>query len=356
MTLTFGKLRTILGFKPPVGRSQEETAANEMATVSETPKAPADADSFAQYKAIRRGETVPATVPQQSQPKEQDETEVPASKSDETAPADTGAATVQEPKAPKEPRRDKKAEDRISELMAEQAKLRRELEEARKPQVQPVAATPQPATQQEPARTTEDPRPKRRDFMESAAKQHPDETYEDLADRFDLHLAEWQQRQDVRARLSRERQQQQISLDQKALVAEYKRPDFKSKLAAADAQGKTLAAGMARFVLENYSNWDDVLYHLAENLPELHRIADLPAGQQMGELAYLAVSLAKESKPQSQPQASTPAPAAPRPIIVGRTPAPPRVLSGTEPAPPPDPSQATSREEYRRARQASRAS
>jgi hypothetical protein len=321
-----------------------------MATVTETPKAPAEADNFAEYKAIRKGGTASSTVPEQTQPEEHEAPEAPESKSDKTAPAATGPATLQEPKAEK-PRRDKTAEARIAELTANEARLRHELEEARKPQAQPVV-TAQPAPQPEAPKPADDPRPKRKDFMETVAKQYPTETYEELNDRFDLHLEDWQKRQNVKATAEREQQQQLISLNQKVLAAEAKRPDFKSKLAAADAQGRTLANGVARFALENYPNWDDVLYHLAEEPAELRRIAELPHGQQIGEIAYLAVTLAKQNLTPEPP--TTPGTVAPRPIIVGRTPAPPRVLNGTSPAPPPDPSQANSREEYRRARQASR--
>lgn len=303
-------------------------------TVQEPAKTAAEAESFAEYKALRKAETEPPAEPKPEPKKEEPPVEPPKEETP-SEPAKAGESaedTETSDKQEHKPRRDRTAEGRIAELTAarhkaeeEAADLRKQLELARAPR--PAERTAEP-TKAAPA-TEADPKPKLRDFLDK-----PDVSYEDAQEQWEEAVAGWRDR-----KRQAEQQKQEVvrTLTQRVNAARQEMPDFDSV-----AANLSLTPTMQDFAREE-ENGMKVIYHLGKNPEVYHNILGLSPVRQAAALALLGASL--------NPPASAPAKPSPP---VSRAPAPPRIVSGTESSAPRDLSEVTDFAEYKRLRKGQR--
>lgn len=316
---------------------------SDTTAVIESPlKTAADAETFAEHKAIRGGEKVPATVEPPEKPKveKQEPSEPPEKKpaGESAAASEAAKEDAQEPgkQEPEKPKRDRSAEGRISELTAarkraedEAADLRRKLAELQAPK--PAAEPPKPAAPQ----TSSDDAPNVDDYDGSKGK-----TYEDYL----IAKARYQFRQEQQA-TERERQQQAIqdTANRKVAQGREKYADFEPVVTAASGH---ITPYMKQFFMESDSG-PDVLYELAKNPGELVRIAALPAARQFVELGKIESRI-------SQPSETMPPRPEPTVLPVSKAPPPPRPVGGTEAPAPPSLADARDFSEHKRLRLAKR--
>lgn len=229
-------------------------------------------------------------------------------------------------------RRQKEMEEKHDkELRERDEKHERELAEIRKLLVTRVAAPteqPQPKAEATPAPAAAAGEPDWDAFLANAPK---DEALGKTITRFNREHLAWLNAQE------RQKAQQTTAETSRQNAITKAREKHGAKVDAAlgtkedPMSGVALAQGVIPF-LAQYDNWVDVLVHLHENPAEYRRIFAMPAQQQLGEVVFLARTLAATpAKDDEQPPLEKPKPSAPP---TSRIPAPMRVVGGTEAATP----------------------
>jgi hypothetical protein len=329
------------------------------------PKLPFQAESREEYKRIRAGEKVPATV----QPPDEDEEIVDpdeqhsasAAASEPAGKTSTQEKPGEKPAEPAQPeKRDKSLDGRIKQLRSQgkhaeanklmvdaavrtereqREKLEKELQDlrTRKPEERstPVETKPQPVH----VSAADDPEPKQADFDGSAGK-----TYEDYLIAKARHGA----RQELREAHAKEQQTQVATrVNAKLKAVRAKHADF-DQVTAGDLKtgsGFIMTPAMQQFFVE-HDLGAEVTYKVAATAGERDRIAALHPVLQIAELSAIARELA------APPAAANPEkPVKPPASKIG---APPPRAGGAEAPALKDPSQATSRAEYRKIREQQR--
>ncbi len=286
----------------------------------------------------------PAAVEQPSDKSESDK--------DESAAPTEAAKPTQEDK----PKRDRSAEGRAKELIAEgrhdeafdiikAAERKRHEQEllktgTRKPDpVTPPAAAPKPE-----AKVESSDKPKLADFVAKAGKDGL--TYEDAQEQWSDAVEDWRdkrretQKREADAKTHREEFERGIATRAAAAKAKYEDWDTATQGDSATGQGVIYSAPMLQYIAEEPDGFD-VAYHLAKNPDEMTRIKGLSQARQIAELGKIGDSLNNTAPPEK-----------PKPTPISRVPAPPRTMSGSE-APATKPlSESRDFEEFKKLRQA----
>lgn len=310
-------------------------------SAAEEPKTTATSESFEEFKAVKRAPSSQDVKP--AQPSEPIETpSVPKADKPEGESARASEAPIQEDSGKKQR---SNSESRIRELLAERDEWKRKAESAA-PAPIPVAPKPEePRPVEPPKPAAEDPRPRREQYLKDAYQKYPNETYEQLLDRFDDHLGEWQERQSER------KEQEKIATESRKTwqtlfnEARAKNPDFDAKVLhnAPFMEGMTREA---KSFLDNLKGTGlEIAYRVGSDPALTAKIAAMPWAEQVSELADIRKSLQNPTeKPQPTQQQI-------RPVLVSRAPAPPRVLGGVAPA---DSTAPSNMDEFRAAKRAGR--
>jgi hypothetical protein len=233
------------------------------------------------------------------------------------APAETAPAS--DPAKPQEQAKPKGAESRKAELAAEiqdllkkRRELRDEVERGVKPAAQPPAAAPA---------AVQDPEPIFNDILAKAA------SYEDAVQEFQRAHGKWMIRQDrsEQDRKARERtasEQRDIFLGkvEKATAAH---EDFEQVVSAATDLTFDSPTGLAmKEAIDDSELPGELVYHLAKNPSEFHRIAKLSPVKAIRELGKIEETLAGTTAPTNGASGTASAPVlrkqtnAPAPITV----------------------------------------
>lgn len=294
---------------------------NEQAVV-ETPATPAAPASLEEYQAAKAAKGTPPPTEKESAAEPKGEIA--------GAPAAPDQATEG---TGDRPRRDRSKEGRIAELIAENKRIEEERETWRKKAEAAEAARvtppePKPAEKPEskPAEAKPgDSKPKRREFIEAYAKEHPDATYDECAEAYDDARDEWATKQIEKSNSERDLQRQQQTELQRKLEKrvddgrkKYKDFDQVTAYDAKTREGLELNTPMQIFFLEN-DDGHDVAYHLGKNPEEAKRIYNLyPADDKpldpiktakvLAQLELISHKLKQPSEPVTPPVSKAPPP------------------------------------------------